>query len=75
MVDRYAKFATEHLAAVASRIESVPKENVIEFHVSVTVPPNENGPHCCEPFWILVARSGIEPPTRGFSIVVTDCFY
>jgi hypothetical protein len=31
MVDRYAKFATEHLAAAASRIESVPKENVIEL--------------------------------------------
>lgn len=31
MVDRYAKFATEHLAAAASRIESAGKENVIEL--------------------------------------------
>lgn len=31
MVDCYAKFATEHLAVAASRIESVTKENVIEL--------------------------------------------
>lgn len=31
MVDRYAKFATEHLASAASRIESPSKEGVIEL--------------------------------------------
>jgi hypothetical protein len=31
MADRYAKFATEHLAAAASRIESSSKEGVIEL--------------------------------------------
>ena len=31
MVDRYAKFATEHLAAAAARIESAGEENVIEL--------------------------------------------
>lgn len=31
MVDRYAKFATEHLAAAASRIESPSKDGVIEL--------------------------------------------
>lgn len=31
MVDRYAKFATEHLAAAASRIESVSKDSVINL--------------------------------------------
>jgi len=29
MVDRYAKFATEHLATAAKRIETVTAENVI----------------------------------------------
>jgi hypothetical protein len=31
MVDRYAKFATEHLARAASRIESEVKSNVIDL--------------------------------------------
>lgn len=31
MVDRYAKFATENLAAAASRIEANPGENVVEI--------------------------------------------
>ena len=31
MVDRYAKFATEHLANAAARIETVPTDNVIEL--------------------------------------------
>jgi integrase len=31
MVDRYAKFATEHLAVAASRIEAASKESVIEL--------------------------------------------
>jgi integrase len=31
MVDRYAKFATEHLAVAAARIESVRGENVVDF--------------------------------------------
>lgn len=31
MVDRYAKFATEHLATAAKRIETVTAENVIEL--------------------------------------------
>lgn len=31
MVDRYAKFATEHLAAAASRIESGRGGNVVEI--------------------------------------------
>lgn len=31
MVDRYAKFATEHLATAAKRIETVTADNVIEL--------------------------------------------
>jgi hypothetical protein len=31
MVDRYAKFATEHLAVAAARIEGKRGENVIDF--------------------------------------------
>lgn len=31
MVDRYAKFATDHLREAASRIESAPRENVVEL--------------------------------------------
>jgi len=31
MVDRYAKFATEHLAAAASRIESDRGDNVVKL--------------------------------------------
>lgn len=31
MVDRYAKFATEHLAAAAERIERGRDENVIDL--------------------------------------------
>ncbi|MBS1198240.1 MAG: hypothetical protein H6R18_2025 [Proteobacteria bacterium] len=31
MVDRYAKFATEHLARAAARIEMASTENVIEL--------------------------------------------
>lgn len=50
MVDRYAKFATEHLAVAASRIESAGKETWSNCHVCVTVPPNKNGSHHCEPF-------------------------
>ncbi len=31
MVDRYAKYATEHLAAAASRIENGQGGNVVQF--------------------------------------------
>jgi len=36
MVDTYAKFATEHLAAAAERIERGRDENMIDCHVFVT---------------------------------------
>lgn len=31
MVDRYAKYATEHLAVAASRLQRVRDENVVEL--------------------------------------------
>jgi hypothetical protein len=44
-------------------------------HTGATQKKTASGGKPREAARILVARSGIEPPTRGFSIVVTDCFY
>jgi hypothetical protein len=64
MVDRYAKFATEHLAKAANRLDYIGEDNVIEMSRS----GNKKGLVKTKPLILLVARTGIEPVTRGFSI-------
>jgi hypothetical protein len=43
MVDRYAKFATEHLAAAAARIEHGRDANVINLSRFCHVPRKQRG--------------------------------
>jgi len=68
MVDRYAKFATEHLAHAASRLDIGSRHNVIELAQLGQIHQEKKGLTVkLNPFQILVAGAGIEPATRGFS--------
>ena len=69
MVDRYAKFATEHLAAAAARIERDRDANVINFVTFSHVPRKQSGKarsnslfFIGRPYWIRTSDQRIKSP-------------
>jgi hypothetical protein len=64
MVDRYAKFATGHLAAAAPRIERGRHRNVINSSRS----GKAKGRALTQLFVLLVGRAGLEPATNGLKV-------
>ena len=67
MVDRYAKFATEHLATAAKRIEAATTKNVIELSHFWHSEQMTKARPCGQALGIAGGSRGIEPRTRGFS--------
>ena len=68
MVDRYAKFATGHLAAAAPRIERGRDRNVINSSRS----GKAKGRALPQLFVLLVGRAGFEPATNGLKVLGTE---
>ena len=68
MVDRYAKYAMEHLAVAANRLQRVRDDNVINLvrlrHVLMQKGPS----HAAKPLIYLVGPAGVEPTTNGLKV-------
>ena len=64
MVDRYAKFATEHLAVAAARIEGKRGENPTFPYVLLQRGTAEHAKSLNG----LVGRAGVEPATNGLKV-------
>ena len=67
MVDRYAKFATEHLTVAAERIQRGRDRNVIDSSRFVRA---KKAKSCAltKLFEFVVGRVGIEPTTNGLRV-------
>ena len=69
MVDRYAKYATEHLAVAASRIQRLRDENVVSLVTFSSRPKEKKGlASSAKPLISLVGRTRFELVTNGLKV-------
>src|SRR5665213_1213141 len=68
MVDRYAKFGTEHLMAAAARIERSRGKNAISLSRFYHGQKRQRTSNYANPLFDLVGRVGIEPTTNGLRV-------
>ena len=69
MVDRYAKFATEHLTVAAASIARQRDKNVIEIVTFLSLQGVQAGDLLKLTYLVgLVGRAGLEPATNGLKV-------
>ena len=68
MVDRYAKYAMEHLAVAANRLQRVRDDNVINLVRLRHVPMKKAPDFAVRRLTYLVGPAGVEPTTNGLKV-------